>query len=71
VPTLKLDASEGAELRAILGSYLSDLRMEIAGTDRMAFREGLKQREVFLKRLLRELQAPAKASRPSRGRSAR
>jgi hypothetical protein len=45
--------------------------MEIAGTDRMAFREGLKQREVFLKRLLRELQAPAKASRPSRGRSAR
>jgi hypothetical protein len=52
--TLKLNAGEDAMLREILASYLSDLRMEIAGTDSMDFREGLKKREIFLKRLLRD-----------------
>ena len=48
-------------LRAILESYLSDLRMEISHTDSMDFREGLKRREVFLKKLLRELEAPVES----------
>ena len=38
--------------REILESYLSDLRMEIADTDRMDFREKLKKRENFLNELL-------------------
>jgi hypothetical protein len=65
MPTLTLDESDGAELREILQSYLSDLRMEIAGTDSQDFREGLKKREVFLKRLLRDLRTPARVSPPS------
>ena len=39
-------------LREILESYLSDLRMEIADTDKMDFREDLKKRENFLTELL-------------------
>jgi hypothetical protein len=50
-----LTAEEAALLSEILTSYLSDLRMEIADTEAMDFREALKQREVFLKRLLQTL----------------
>ena len=50
-----LTAEEAALLSEILTSYLSDLRMEIADTEAMDFRESLKQREVFLKRLLHTL----------------
>ena len=32
-------------LREVLENYLSDLRMEIADTDSMDFREGLKHRK--------------------------
>jgi hypothetical protein len=39
-----------------LAGYLSDLRMEIAGTERAAFREGLKKREYFLNDLLTRLE---------------
>ena len=53
--TIELEASEAEMLRHVLTSYLSDLRMEIADTDRMDFREGLKSREVFLKDLLDRL----------------
>jgi len=35
-------------LKEILESYLSDLRMEIADTDKMDFRENLKKKENFL-----------------------
>lgn len=52
---LTLTAEEAGMLGEILASYLSDLRMEIADTDAMDFREHLKQREVFLKKLLQEL----------------
>ena len=49
---LDLDEEERAILVTVLESYLSDLRMEIAHTDRMAFRDMLKQRkEVILKAL--------------------
>ena len=46
-------------LRDVLESYLSDLRMEIAGTESMSFRENLKKTETFLKGLLPRLREPA------------
>jgi hypothetical protein len=49
--------SEKAEmLREIISMYLSDLRMEIAGTENMKFREELKKKEEFLKELLQRLE---------------
>lgn len=50
-----LNAEEVEMLNEILSSYLSDLRMEIADTDSKDFREGLKKKEVLLKRLLKDL----------------
>ncbi len=52
---IELTSREAEMLRFVLDSYLSDLRMEIANTDSMDFREGLKEREVFLKKMLRQL----------------
>ncbi|UCE01307.1 MAG: hypothetical protein JSW67_08350 [Candidatus Latescibacterota bacterium] len=57
MPQIELAPEEIEMLRAILESYLSDLRMEISHTDSMDFREGLKKREVFLKKMLRQLEA--------------
>ncbi len=54
--TLELSEEECAELKSILTSYLSDLRMEIADTESFDFRQGLKRREVFLKKLLHSLE---------------
>jgi hypothetical protein len=39
-------------LQSILKSYLSDLRMEIADTDKKDFRDELKKQEKFLTELL-------------------
>ncbi len=52
---ISLTDEEGAMLKEIIESYLSDLRMEIADTDRKDFREGLKRKETFLKDLLQRL----------------
>ena len=49
---INLTAEEAEMLKEVLTSYLSDLRMEIADTDKMSFREDLKKREEFLKKLL-------------------
>ncbi len=46
---LELTAEESELLRQALESYLSDLRMEIADTDQMAFREALKRQEAALR----------------------
>ncbi len=47
---------EGTEmLKEILGSHLSELRMEVAHTDRKEFREFLEKRKKFLEHLLQEL----------------
>jgi hypothetical protein len=54
--TLQLSGDERVELRDILTSYLSDLRMEIADTDSYDFRQGLKKREALIKDLLHRLQ---------------
>jgi len=52
---LELTYEEAGELREVLESYLSDLRMEIGGTENMNFREMLKKKEVFLTEILRRL----------------
>ena len=62
---LVFTAEEAALLGEILTSYLSDLRMEIADTDAMDFRQTLKQREVFLKRLLQALSQEQSLKEPS------
>lgn len=56
---INLTEAEAVDLREVLESYLSELRMEIANTDSMDFREGLKRREQLLKRLLGALQVPS------------
>jgi hypothetical protein len=52
---IEITSEEAQMLLEILETYLSDLRMEIADTEQMDFREGLKRREVFLKELIQRL----------------
>jgi hypothetical protein len=52
---IEITSEEAQMLMEILEAYLSDLRMEIADTEQMDFREGLKRREVFLKELIQRL----------------
>lgn len=52
---LTLTGKEEWMLMKILESYLSDLRMEVADTDRKAYRDELKEEEVFLKELIAKL----------------
>lgn len=52
---IELTAEEAEMLHESLESYFSDLRMEIAGTENMAFREMLKKKEEFLLRIIRQL----------------
>ena len=56
--TLELTRREAEELAKVLESYLSELRMEIAGTDSWDYRQGLKERKVVLSQLLQQVQAP-------------
>ena len=53
---LDLTKEEKDILAMVLESYLSDLRMEIADTDSMDFRESLKKRKDVLKKVLETLQ---------------
>jgi hypothetical protein len=53
---LELTKEEKDILAMVLESYLSDLRMEIADTDSMDFRESLKKRKDVLKKVLEALQ---------------
>ena len=55
---VELKTEEVGMLREILQSYLGDLRMEVAQTDQMDFRDNLKLREVFIKDLLNRLDRP-------------
>ena len=52
---LNLTIEEAQILNEVLTGYLSDLRFEIANTDSGFFREGLKEREAFLKRIVEDL----------------
>lgn len=49
---LELEPTDAEVLRLVLESYLSDLRMEIADTDSMEFREKLKTRKAVLRRIV-------------------
>jgi hypothetical protein len=53
--TVDLTPSEATILREVLESAISDLGMEIAGTDSLDFREGLKQRREVLQKVLAAL----------------
>jgi len=55
MPHITLTDAEAATLRDALENYISDLRMEIADTDRMDFREDLKHREAVLNKVLAAL----------------
>ena len=51
-------SDDGADrLRMLCQESLSNLRMEIAGTDLMDFREGLKRDKEFLEGLIAQLSA--------------
>ena len=52
---LRLEPTEAEVLRMVLESYLSDLRMEIADTDSMDFREKLKARKQVLRKILESI----------------
>jgi len=49
---LNLTKEENSILAMVLESYLSDLRMEIADTDSMDFRESLKKKKDVLNKVL-------------------
>jgi hypothetical protein len=52
---LELNEPDGEMLKQILTSYLSDLRMEISGTDLKDYRDKLKNEELFLKDVIARL----------------
>ena len=54
---LQLDVNDDEKtiLKEVLESYLSDLRMEIADTDRMEFRDMLKERKAVLIKVIEAL----------------
>ena len=58
---IELSDAEVTTLQDVLDSYLSELRMEIADTDRMEFREGLKAKKKLL-----EGQAEVEGGAPGR-----
>ena len=53
--TLELNAEESSLLREVLESFVSDLSMEIADTDKLEFREQLKKKKAFIFELLERL----------------
>jgi hypothetical protein len=57
VISLELSNEESKILVDVLTSHLSDLRMEIADTDQMDFREQLKQRKAVIEKAITGLKA--------------
>jgi hypothetical protein len=57
-----LSPEEVQVIREILESYLGDLRVEVHHTDDFDYREGLKHKEVVIKKLLQQLQPEASSS---------
>jgi hypothetical protein len=52
---LNLTETEVSTLKKTLDIYISDLRMEIADTEEKDFRDGLKQEEAILTKILNSL----------------
>lgn len=61
---LDLVPEEAQMLREMLEDYLSDLRMEIADTDRKDFREVLKLRKEVILKVLATLQPADVVAQP-------
>jgi hypothetical protein len=61
--TLELTRAEADELQGALGSYLSELRMEIADTDSYDYRQGLKARRTVLSGVLAKLDGSGEGQR--------
>ena len=55
MPTLTLTTLEANLLEELLKSDLSDLRMEVAGTDLKDMRDKLKEKEAIIARLIERL----------------
>jgi hypothetical protein len=55
MPTLTLTTLEANLLEELLKSNLSDLRMEVAGTDLKDLRDELKEKEAIITRLIERL----------------
>jgi hypothetical protein len=55
VTRIELNENEAQALREVLELDLSDLRMEIADTDRKDFRDMLKERKALLMNVLQHL----------------
>jgi hypothetical protein len=53
---VELSEDERAELRSLLTAHLADLRLEVAGTNSLEFREALQRRELLLQTLLHRLE---------------
>ncbi len=53
---LNLTAEEAEMLKEILANSLSEIRFEISNTERMTYREQIKQREELIKKLLQDLE---------------
>jgi hypothetical protein len=54
---LNLTAEEFELLREMLDNYLSDLRMEIADTDRAPYRDRLKEHKLAIENILAKIPA--------------
>ena len=52
MPTIELTPEQADVLAQVLNDYLSDLRMEIADTDLMDFRDKLKHKKAVLNQVL-------------------
>ena len=59
---IELTDDEAQRLKDLCEAELSDLRMEIAGTDSMEFRERLKQDAAFLRSLIERLSGAAQVA---------
>ncbi len=64
---LDLTDKETQVLRDVLENYLSDLRMEIAATDLMAFRDMLKERKQILLKVVQSLGGSAEPAAKTAG----
>ncbi|BCR06771.1 hypothetical protein DESUT3_38400 [Desulfuromonas versatilis] len=53
---LNINAEERQILLEVLSADISDLRMEISGTDALDYREALKKRKAALKKVVSALQ---------------
>lgn len=59
VVKLDLSTEDARVLAEILASVMSDMRMEIADTEKMEWRDELKRRKMLLERLITELETGA------------